>query len=57
MKLIKKKIQEYRENNKEQIKEKKREKNTCKYGCEVVKIHLKRHERTKKHINLMNPIQ
>ena len=53
----KEKIQEYIENNKEQIKEKKREKITCKCGCNVLKYDLKKHERTKKHINLMNPIQ
>jgi hypothetical protein len=54
---IKEYMKQYREDNKEYIKEKKREKITCKCGCEVVKGTLKRHERNKKHINLMNPIQ
>jgi len=57
MKLIKKKIQEYRENNKEQIKGKKREKITCKCGTVVLKRSLKRHETTKKHTDLINLIQ
>jgi hypothetical protein len=48
---------EYYETNKEKIREKQREKITCECGCKVIKIHLKRHERNKKHINLMNPIQ
>ena len=48
---------EYYETNKEKIREKQREKITCECGCKVIKVHLKRHERNKKHINLMNPIQ
>ena len=47
----------YREDNKEIITKKLKEKITCKCGCVVTKIHLKRHERTKKHINLMNQNQ
>ena len=47
-------MKQYREDNKEYIKEKKREKNTCKCGSVVTKVHLKRHETNKKHINLMN---
>ena len=39
--------------NKDQINEK----ITCKCGCEVVKHTLKRHERTKKHMDLINKIQ
>jgi len=38
-------------------KEKQREKITCECGCKVVKRTLKQHERTKKHTDLMNPIQ
>ena len=49
--------QQYREDNKEKIQEYFKEKVTCKCGCNVVKNGLKRHERNKKHINLMNPIQ
>ena len=63
---------QYREDNKETIegkkneymkdymkknKEKQREKITCECGCKVVKRTLKQHERTKKHTDLMNPIQ
>jgi hypothetical protein len=51
------KKKEYYETNKEIITKKLKEKITCKCGCVVTKIQLKRHERTKKHINLINPIQ
>jgi len=62
-------IKEYREKNKEEINRKKREfyknnldkikeslkeKIICKCGCEVNKHNSKRHEKTKKHIDLMN---
>ena len=40
----------YRETNKEKINEKIK----CDCGCEVLKRALKRHEKTKKHIDLMN---
>jgi len=50
-------MKQYREGNKEIITNKLKEKITCKCGCEVVKRTLKRHERNRKHINLMNPIQ
>jgi hypothetical protein len=50
-------MKQYCEDNKEYIKEKKREKITCKCGSVVTKVHLKRHERNKKHINLMNQIE
>ena len=50
-------MKQYREGNKEIITKKLKEKITCKCGCEVVKRTLKRHERNRKHINLMNPIQ
>jgi alpha-galactosidase/6-phospho-beta-glucosidase family protein len=59
-------MKEYYETNKEQIKEKTKEyyetnkeknKIKCKCGCVVTKYSIKQHERTKKHINLMNPIQ
>ena len=44
--------EERKEYNKEYFKEK----ITCKCGCVVTKIHLKRHETTKKHINLMKKL-
>jgi hypothetical protein len=58
---------QYREKNKEEINKKKREyyertkeknKETlkCDCGCEVSNKNLKRHENTKKHIDLMNKI-
>lgn len=43
----------YRENNKEAIKLKKQENETCECGCEVRKDKLPRHQRTKKHEQLM----
>ena len=45
--------EERKEYNKEYFKEK----ITCKCGCEVNKNSLKRHKRTKKHTDLINPIQ
>ena len=48
---------EYYETNKNTILEKLKEKITCKCGCEVVKHHKARHERTKKHLDLINQIQ
>jgi hypothetical protein len=48
------KIKEYKEDNREKIREYFKEKVTCKCGFEVNKYSLKRHERTKKHINLIN---
>ncbi len=58
----KEKIKQYRENNKEKIaqyKKEYREKNnlkekiTCNCGCIVVKKNLARHQKTSKHIKLM----
>ena len=40
---------EYRENNKEKLKDK----ITCECGCIISKFNLKRHQRTPKHIKLM----
>jgi hypothetical protein len=48
---------EYYETNKNTILENNREKITCKCGSVIIRNSIKRHERTKKHINLMNPIQ
>jgi hypothetical protein len=50
-------MKEYQETNKEIIKENKREKVTCSCGCKIVKYDLKRHERTNKHMDLINQIQ
>ena len=53
----KEKINEWRENNKEKIKEcreNSKEIITCECGCEVCKKSLSRHQKTKKHIELMN---
>ena len=63
----KEKIKQYRDDNKDKKKEYNKEyretnkneintKITCQCGCVVTKIHLKRHETTKKHINLMNKL-
>ena len=52
--VINDKYKEYISKNKEQIKIKLKEKNTCECGCEVLRIVLKRHQKTKKHIDLMN---
>jgi len=46
--IIKMKNQHYREDNKDKINAKVK----CICGCEVLKRELKRHEQTKKHINL-----
>ena len=53
----KEKIQEYRDDNREKIREYFKEKITCQCGCNVLKYNLKQHERTKKHSDLINPIQ
>jgi len=51
------KIQEYKEDNREKIREYFKRKITCQCGCNVLKNDLKRHQITKKHINLINLIQ
>jgi len=43
----------YREINKEIIKEKRNEIISCECGCEIAKTNLKRHQATKKHIDLI----
>jgi hypothetical protein len=48
---------EYYETNKNTILENNREKITCKCGCVVTTQNIKRHEKTKKHTDLINPIQ
>ena len=45
---------EWYENNKVKISEQRKEKITCLCGCEVVKGQLKRHQQTKKHLDLIN---
>ena len=69
---ISEKLKEWRENNKdynlnyytenkekiaEKHKEKLKEKITCECGCEVSKINLSTHKKTKKHIKLMSSIK
>jgi hypothetical protein len=53
----KKKIKEYqnefRENNREILNEKRREKITCKCGCEITKSNLSTHLKTQKHIKFL----
>ena len=51
--IIKEKDKEYRENNKGKINEK----ITCGCGCVIIRNNSKRHERTKKHLDLINRIQ
>ncbi len=41
------------ENNKEQILEKKKEKVTCECGCMVSKRNLVKHQKTNKHLELI----
>lgn len=48
---------EYYQNNKEKILQKMKEKVKCECGCIVNKDNLKRHQRSKKHINLLNLIK
>jgi len=61
---LKEYLKEYRVNNKEKIKERvkeyskeyrerNKEKFTCECGCETSKLNLLRHQKTKKHIKLM----
>ena len=50
---IKEQIQNYREANRDKINEKQREKVKCDCGCMISKIHLLRHQKSSKHINLM----
>jgi hypothetical protein len=45
---------QYREDNRDKIKEKKGEKITCECGCELTRSTLFRHQKTKKHIDLMS---
>ena len=44
----------YREQNEDKLKEYSKEKITCDCGCIVSRIHLARHQRTPKHIKLLN---
>ena len=47
------KAKEYYKNNKEKIKERKKENIICECGCEVKKYNLKKHQKTKRHLNLI----
>ena len=44
---------EYNEQNKVKISEQKKEKIKCECGCEITKLNLLRHQKTYKHIKLM----
>ena len=48
---------EYKTNNVDKIKARETKKITCECGCEVIKRHLERHKKSKKHINLMCSIK
>jgi len=45
--------QNYRDENAVKIKERQQIKVICDCGCEIVKVGLKRHQRNKKHLDLM----
>jgi hypothetical protein len=53
---LKKYMKEYQETNKTTILKKKKEKIKCECGCEVTKSNLKQHQRTQKHIDLIQSI-
>jgi hypothetical protein len=46
----------YYENNKNEIDTRKKEILKCSCGCLVVKNHIARHQKTKRHIDLMSNI-
>tara|TARA_R110002050_G_scaffold144454_2_gene270027 strand:- start:7 stop:378 length:372 start_codon:yes stop_codon:yes gene_type:complete len=48
-----KSTKQYREQHKDIINEKKRQKITCECGCDVNKYYLSTHRKSTKHINLM----
>ena len=54
LEYFKEKQKKYNEKNKEVISEKKKEKITCECGCLIRKDSLKRHQQTKRHIELMS---
>jgi hypothetical protein len=49
--------QEYYEDNKQKINEKKNERITCECGINYTRTHKARHETSKKHIDFINQIQ
>jgi len=53
---LKEYMKEYQETNKTTILKKKKEKIKCECGCEVTKSNLKQHQRTQKHIDLIQSI-
>jgi hypothetical protein len=55
--LIIERNKKYMANNKELIIEKGKEKVTCECGCEICKRQLKRHQKTKKHLEMMEAKQ
>ena len=54
---IKGKKKEYDKEYRENIRDKINEKNTCGCGCVIIRNNSKRHERTKKHMDLINQLQ
>ena len=50
---VEKKRLKYRNENADKIKERTKIKVVCECGCEIIKIGLKRHQRTPKHIKIM----
>ena len=53
---ILKRDKEYKDNNKDKIKEKASEKIICECGCELRRDKLSKHQTTKKHHKLINQI-
>jgi len=52
----KEQMQKYREANRDKINEKQNEKVKCECGCMTSKVNLSRHQKSPKHIKLMNQI-
>ena len=49
-------MKEYNKKNKEHITEQKKQKITCECGCVVVKSNIIKHQKTSKHIKLMEEL-
>ena len=54
---LKEQMKIYNKKHYEKNKEKHKEKITCECGCEITKLYLKKHQTSKKHIELINQIQ
>ena len=53
---LNKKKKQYREQNRDELNEKQRQKVTCECGCDVNKVNLSTHRKTKKHLLLMEKL-